>query len=58
MGDADRNPDFVEYWPEIWLWCIFERLVRACERLRRDPAMRDGQWGFVHSGESFSLCSL
>ncbi|KAF1973616.1 hypothetical protein BU23DRAFT_127484 [Bimuria novae-zelandiae CBS 107.79] len=42
------DPDFREHLPEIFLWIVFERLVRACERLRRDPRVRDKQLGFIH----------
>ena len=50
--EPEGDADFMYHLPEIFLWCVFERLLRACCRLRYDPVMQDDQRGFIHHGKS------
>ena len=45
------RPDIRVYLPEIFVWCVFERLVRACYALRKEQIAINEHNGLVHHGE-------
>ena len=46
-----ERPDSQIHLPEIFVWCVFERLVRACYALRKEKVALFKQSGFVHHGK-------